>query len=135
MRPTGRNRLFSLKLIWLVIFKLIWSCKTSDLILQFLIQKMLQINLIKLIWPCISGFMNAFIKSYFSYCSLVWMFNSRTLNNKINISWLINIYWLHEKAFRLVYGNRASLSLEDLLRTDQTEYPLKKSTSISNRNL
>ena len=28
--------------------------------------------------------MNAFITSQFSYCSLVWMFHSRTLNDRIN---------------------------------------------------
>ena len=28
--------------------------------------------------------MNAFITSQFSYCSLIWMFHSRTLNNRIN---------------------------------------------------
>ena len=28
--------------------------------------------------------MNAFFKSQFSYCPLVWMFHSRTLNNRIN---------------------------------------------------
>ena len=28
--------------------------------------------------------MNAFFKSQFRYCSLSWMFHSRTLNNKIN---------------------------------------------------
>ena len=39
--------------------------------------------------------MKAFIESQFSYCSLVWMFHSRTLNNRINR--------LHEKALRLVY--------------------------------
>ena len=28
--------------------------------------------------------MNAFIESQFGYCPLIWMFHSRTLNNKIN---------------------------------------------------
>ena len=28
--------------------------------------------------------MKAFIESQFSYCTLVWMFHSRELNNKIN---------------------------------------------------
>ena len=39
--------------------------------------------------------MNAFITSQFSYCPLVWMLHSRTLNNKINK--------IHEKTLRLVY--------------------------------
>ena len=39
--------------------------------------------------------MKAFIESQFGYCPLVWMFHSRTLNNRINA--------LHEKALRLVY--------------------------------
>ena len=39
--------------------------------------------------------MEAFIESQFNYCPLVWMFHSRTLNNRINC--------LHEKALRLVY--------------------------------
>ena len=37
--------------------------------------------------------LRAFIESQFSYCPLIWMFHSRTLNNKIN--------QLHEKALRL----------------------------------
>ena len=42
--------------------------------------------------------MKAFITSQFSYCPLVWMFHSRTMNNRINT--------LHEKALRLVYTNK-----------------------------
>ena len=34
--------------------------------------------------------MKAFIESQFSYCSLIWMFHNRTLNNRINT--------LHERA-------------------------------------
>ena len=37
--------------------------------------------------------MKAFIESQFEYCPLIWMFHSRTLNNKINR--------LHERALRL----------------------------------
>ena len=44
--------------------------------------------------------LRAFIESQFSYCPLIWMFHSRTLNNKINR--------LHEKALRIVYGNYKS---------------------------
>ena len=41
--------------------------------------------------------LRAFIESQFSYCPLIWMFHSRTLNNKINR--------LHEKALRIMYGD------------------------------
>ena len=53
--------------------------------------------------------MKAFIESQFSYCPLVWMFHSRTLNNKINK--------LHGRALRLVYkGDK--LSFQQLLIMD-----------------
>ena len=64
--------------------------------------------------------MNAFITSRFSYCHLVWMFHSRTLNNQINK--------IHEKALRLVCKNEIFFSLDDLLKRD-------KSVSIHQKNL
>ena len=42
----------------------------------------------------------AFIELQFSYCSLVWMFHSLVLNNRINN--------LHERALRLVYKDHTS---------------------------
>ena len=63
--------------------------------------------------------LKAFIESQFSYCSLIWMFHSRTLNNRINN--------LHERALRLVYNDHIS-SFEQLLYRD-------KSFSIHERNL
>ena len=63
--------------------------------------------------------MKAFIMSQFSYCPLVWMCHSRTLNNKINR--------LHERALRLVYDDRQS-TFEELLNID-------KSVTIHHRNL
>ena len=45
--------------------------------------------------------MNAFITSQISYCPLVWMSHSRTMNNRINKT--------HEKALRLVYKDNKSL--------------------------
>ena len=57
--------------------------------------------------------------SQFSYCPLVWMCHSRTLNNKINN--------LHERALRLVYDDRQS-TFEELLNID-------KSVVIHVRNL
>ena len=42
--------------------------------------------------------MNSFFFGQFSYCPLVWIFHSRTLNNKINR--------LHEKCLRIVYNGQ-----------------------------
>ena len=64
--------------------------------------------------------MKAFITSQFSYCPLVWISHSRTMNNRINI--------LHEKALRLVYTNKPNLSFDDLLKED-------KSVKIHQKNL
>ena len=63
--------------------------------------------------------MKAFIQSQFNYCPLVWMFHSRTLNNKINR--------LHERALRLVYKND-ELSFNELLKLDD-------SVTVHHRNL
>ena len=60
------------------------------------------------------------VTSQFSYCPLVWMFHSRTMNNRINT--------LHEKALRLVYTNKPNLSFDDLLKED-------KSVKIHQKNL
>ena len=53
--------------------------------------------------------MNTFIESQFRYCSLIWMFHSRTLNNKINR--------LHLRALRIVYKNHNG-TFQDLLNLD-----------------
>ena len=63
--------------------------------------------------------MNAFIDSQFGYCPVVWMFHSRTLNNRINK--------LHERALRLVYKNE-DCTFEELLEKDN-------SFTIHHRNL
>ena len=63
--------------------------------------------------------MKAFIESQFGYCPLIWMFHSRTLNNRINR--------LHERALRLVYKD-SHLTFQELLHKD-------KSFSIHHRNL
>ena len=63
--------------------------------------------------------MKAYITSQFGYCPLVWMFHSRSLNNKINS--------LHERALRITYGDRSS-SFENLLKKDN-------SVSIDHRNI
>ena len=54
--------------------------------------------------------MKAFITSQFSYCPLIWMFHSRSLNNKINR--------IHEQALRLVY--QSNLSFSELLDLDNS---------------
>ena len=63
--------------------------------------------------------MKAFIESQFEYCPLIWMFHSRTLNNRINR--------LHERALRLAYKDSKS-TFEELLDLD-------KSFTIHHRNL
>ena len=63
--------------------------------------------------------MKLFIISQFGYCPLIWMFYSRTLNNKINS--------IHERALRITYNDRKS-SFEKLLRKGNT-------VSIHHRNL
>ena len=72
--------------------------------------------------------MNAFITSQFSYCPLVWMFHSRTLNNRINK--------IHEKALRLVYKNETFSSFDDLLKRDKSvSNSPKESTNPCDRDL
>ena len=63
--------------------------------------------------------MKSFIESQFSYYPLIWMFHSRTLNNRINR--------LHERCLPLVYKDY-KLTFDELLRKD-------KSFSIHHINL
>ena len=63
--------------------------------------------------------LRAFIESQFSYCLLIWMFHSRSLNNQINR--------LHEKALRIVYGD-SKPKFDELLQKDS-------SFSIHHRNI
>ena len=53
--------------------------------------------------------MKVFINAQFGYCPLVWMFHSRTLNNRINK--------LHERALRIVFKNN-NATFDDLLKLD-----------------
>ena len=55
--------------------------------------------------------MNSFFSSQFNYCPLVWMFHSRSINNKINR--------LHERVLRITYNDFKS-SFENLLEKDGT---------------
>ena len=63
--------------------------------------------------------MNAFIYSQIGYCSLVWMFHSRKINNRINS--------LHERALRVVYKDY-NATFSELLSRD-------KSVTTHQRNL
>ena len=63
--------------------------------------------------------MNSFIKSQFSYCSLIWMFHDRGLNAKVNK--------IQEIALRIVYKS-SHADYETLLKLDNA-------VSIHQRNL
>ena len=55
--------------------------------------------------------MKAFTESQFGYCSLVWMFYSRSLNKKINP--------IHERALGITYNDKSS-SFQKLLEKDNS---------------
>ena len=61
--------------------------------------------------PKIRILMNAFFKAQFNYCPIVWMFHSRSLNNKINR--------LHERCLRIIYNDKRS-RFEELLVKDNS---------------
>ena len=63
--------------------------------------------------------MKSFFESQFGYCSLVLMFYSRGINNKIN--------QLHERALRIIYKDNTS-TFEELLEKDN-------SFSVHRRNI
>ena len=79
-------------------------CKKSSLIIHALarISQFMNNDRLRIV-------MRALILSQFGYCPLIWMFHSRTLNNKINT--------LHEQALRLVYQDN-NLTFEELLHKD-----------------
>ena len=54
---------------------------------------------------------NSFILSQFNYCCLVWMFCSKTLQNKIN--------QIQKRALRIVY-NEPNLNLDKLVKVDNS---------------
>ena len=71
--------------------------------------------------------MNSFFNSQFNFCTLVLMFHSRFINNKINR--------LHERVLRIVY-NEFNSSFKNLLRTDRTvSIHIKKFAKNCNRNV
>ena len=55
--------------------------------------------------------MKSFITSHFSYCPLIWMLHSRTLNTRINR--------IHERALRIVYSDNIS-TFSELLEKDNS---------------
>ena len=55
--------------------------------------------------------MKTFILSHFGYCPLVWIFNSRKQNNRINR--------IHERALRIVYRDNES-TFDELLFKDES---------------
>ena len=61
----------------------------------------------------------AFVACQLWYCPFVWLFHSRSLNNKIN--------YLYERALKITYGDISS-SFQDLLKQDN-------SVSIHHRNI
>ena len=63
--------------------------------------------------------MKAFVEFQFSYCPLIWMFQSRGLNSKINR--------IHERALRITYNDKSS-TFQELLDKDN-------SVSIHHRNI
>ena len=75
--------------------------------------------------------MKAYLASQFGYCPLVWMFYSRSLNNKINS--------LHERALRITYSDRSS-SFENLLKKElfapkMSFYDLRNNNSFKRRRV
>ena len=57
--------------------------------------------------------MKAFIESQFGYCRLVWMFHSRSLNNRINR--------IHERALRITFKASHHLSKTCLKRITMSQ--------------
>ena len=55
--------------------------------------------------------MNSFFKSQFSYCPLIWMCHSRTINNKIS--------YLQERCLRVIYNDKIS-SFKELLERNKS---------------
>ena len=66
--------------------------------------------------------MQAFITSQFSYCPLVWMFHSRTMNNRINA--------LHEKPYNWSVLTNQIFFFDDLLKKDELMKILQKNLQI-----
>ena len=61
--------------------------------------------------------MNSFFSSQFSYCPLIWMCHSRTVNHKINK--------LHERCLRIIYSDKKP-SFKELLENAKPTSPSDK---------
>ena len=55
--------------------------------------------------------MNAFFKARFNYCTIIWMFHSHCLNNKIKR--------LHARCLRMIYNDKI-WNFEELLNKDNS---------------
>ena len=67
--------------------------------------------------------MKAFTESHFNYCPLIWMFHSRTLNNKSNC--------LHERALRIICSDYKSSFCELLEKGKSFSIDHKSIQSLS----
>ena len=67
--------------------------------------------------------MKAFTESHFNYCPLIWMFHSRTLNNKSNC--------LHERALRIICSHYKSSFCELLEKGKSFSIDHKSIQSLS----
>ena len=65
--------------------------------------------------------MNAFFKSSFKYCPLVWICHSRINNKKINR--------LYERCLRIIYNDKTS-SFENLLEENSSVSTLNRSLQV-----
>ena len=67
---------------------------------------------------------NSFITSQFSYCPLIWMFDGRRMEHRINK--------IHEWALSLIYSSDSKLTFKELLDKNKTvSIHQKKLTSTS----
>ena len=67
--------------------------------------------------------LNVFFKAQFNYCSIIWMFHRRCLNNKINR--------FHERCLRMIYNNKIS-NFEELLNIEMYKVANVMSPDIMN---
>ena len=63
---------------------------------------------------------NAFIMCQFSYCPIIWIFHSQTMEHRINR--------IHERTLTLIYPNQHQITFKELLEKNKT-------ISIHQRNL
>ena len=71
--------------------------------------------------------MNTFVMSQFSYCSLIWMFHDRRINNKVNK--------IHERALRIAYKDSHYGSHTKKVSCFESHLARNNSVSLHQRNL